>query len=120
MERAVNRLSVSRKSALLVTGRHIRIDELQLDGSRNMRCLLPAPRVSRRHRGTYGGRGWIKDGEASVANLEVTTPLDGLLCVGDSRFPGPGVPAVAAGGMVAAHSLVPFTQQLGTIDRVCA
>lgn len=81
---------------------------------------LTCARFLRRHRGTYGGRGWIKDGEASVANLEVTTPLDGLLCVGDSRFPGPGVPAVAAGGMVAAHSLVPFTQQLGTIDRVCA
>ena len=65
MERAVNRLSVSRKSALLVTGRHIRIDELRLDGSRNMRCLLPAPRVSRR---TLAGASALGSLEISVAD----------------------------------------------------
>ena len=80
---------------------------------------LTCARFLRRNRGTYGGRGWIKDGQDGVVNLEVNTPLDGLLCVGDSRFPGPGVPAVAAGGMVAAHSLVGALEQAKTIDRVC-
>ena len=80
---------------------------------------LTCARFLRRNRGTYGGRGWIKDGQDGVVNLVVNTPLDGLLCVGDSRFPGPGVPAVAAGGMVAAHSLVGALEQAKTIDRVC-
>ena len=61
----MNRLSVSRKSALLVTGRHIRIDELRLDGSRNTRCLLPAPRVSRR---TLAGASALGSLEISVAD----------------------------------------------------
>ena len=33
-------------------------------------------RFLRRHRGTYGGRNWIADGEGSVANLTVGTPLE--------------------------------------------
>lgn len=44
---------------------------------------LTCSRFLRRHRGTYGGRGWISKGEGTVANLSVGTPLDGFWCVGD-------------------------------------
>ena len=43
-------------------------------------------RFLRRDRGTYGGYGWV--GEGNDVAPSPTTPLDGLLCVGDSNFPG--------------------------------
>ena len=77
-------------------------------------------RFLRRSNGTYGGTGWV-GGSFGIGGQPPgpATPLPGLLCVGDSLFPGPGVPAVAAGGMGAAHSLVPFWQQCGLLDLVC-
>jgi phytoene dehydrogenase-like protein len=78
-------------------------------------------RFLRRSQGSYGGTGWLNPeaggagGTPAVPTPE--TPLPGLLCVGDSRFPGPGVPAVAASGMAAAHSLVPFWQQCALLDE---
>ena len=59
-------------------------------------------------------------GAGSDAVPSPTTPLAGLLCVGDSMFPGPGVPAVAAGGTIAAHSLVPWWKQWATLDKIGA
>jgi phytoene dehydrogenase-like protein len=44
--------------------------------------------------------------------------MDGLLVVGDSNFPGPGVPSVAAHGWSAAHELVPFWKQCQMLDQV--
>jgi len=79
---------------------------------------LTQERFLRRNRGTYGGTGWV-GGDAPLAAPSAATPLPGLLCVGDSCFPGPGVPAVAAGGMGAAHSLVPFWQQCNVLDIIC-
>lgn len=79
---------------------------------------LTQARFLRRDRGTYGGTGWIGAGGMAAAPSPVT-PLNGLLLVGDSTFPGPGVPAVAAGGMGAAHALVPFWKHCETLDVVC-
>mmetsp|Transcript_30405 Transcript_30405/g.97161 ORF Transcript_30405/g.97161 Transcript_30405/m.97161 type:complete len:194 (+) Transcript_30405:160-741(+) len=77
---------------------------------------LTHKRFLRRHNGSYGGRGWVEKGEQATINVETGVP--GLLAIGDSCFPGPGLPAVAAGGVVAAHSLVPFWQQCEVIDEV--
>ena len=41
-----------------------------------------------------------------------TTPLAGLLCCGDSTFPGIGIPAVAASGVIAANTIAPLSKHL--------
>ncbi|MBF2080039.1 MAG: NAD(P)/FAD-dependent oxidoreductase [Synechococcales cyanobacterium T60_A2020_003] len=61
-----------------------------------------------RHRGSYGPA--IQAGQGLFPGAK--TPLKGLLCCGDSTFPGIGLPAVAASGMIAAHSLVPVADQV--------
>ena len=77
-------------------------------------------------KGTYGGTGWIKkqesgqDGVGAVPVTSAKSNLKNLLLVGDSRFPGPGLPAVAAGGWAAAHELVDFRQQCKILDKVVA
>jgi phytoene dehydrogenase-like protein len=77
-------------------------------------------RFLRRAAGTYGGTGWVGAGGAASQGVpSADTPLKGLFCVGDSRFPGPGVPAVAASGMAAAHALVSPLAQCATLDKVC-
>lgn len=40
------------------------------------------------------------------------TPLEGLYCCGDFAFPGIGLPAVAASGVIVANSLVPLEDHL--------
>ncbi|KAK9810598.1 hypothetical protein WJX73_003386 [Symbiochloris irregularis] len=55
----------------------------------------------RRHQGTYGP-GIVAGKGTFPAPI---TPIPGLLCCGDSTFPGIGVPAVAASGAVAANTL---------------
>jgi phytoene dehydrogenase-like protein len=42
----------------------------------------------------------------------------GLLCCGDSTFPGIGVPAVAASGAIAANTLVPVWDHWALLDRI--
>ncbi|MBD0304487.1 MAG: carotene isomerase, partial [Tolypothrix sp. T3-bin4] len=69
---------------------------------------LTHARFLRRHRGSYGpaiaaGTGLFPGG---------TTPLPGLLCCGDSTFPGIGLPAVAASGMMAANTIASVQQHL--------
>lgn len=63
---------------------------------------LTHERYLRRYRGSYGPA--IAAGKALFPGPK--TPIKGLLCCGDSTFPGIGLPAVAASGMIAAHSLV--------------
>ena len=49
------------------------------------------------------------------------TPVDGLVVCGDATFPGIGVPAVAASGMIAANSalgLETVPKHLGLLDRL--
>jgi phytoene dehydrogenase-like protein len=75
---------------------------------------LTHERFLRRHRGSYGpalaaGESWFPG---------PSTPLPGLLTCGDSTFPGIGLPAVAASGMIAAHSLVSVPQHLQLLREI--
>jgi phytoene dehydrogenase-like protein len=67
---------------------------------------LTHERYLRRYQGTYGPAIWAGKGLFPGPK----TPIKGLLCCGDSTFPGIGLPAVAASGMMAAHSLIPAEQ----------
>ncbi|NEO25772.1 MAG: carotene isomerase, partial [Kamptonema sp. SIO4C4] len=60
------------------------------------------------HRGSYGPEIPANEGMFPTAK----TPLAGLLLCGASTFPGIGVPAVAASGIVTANTLVPVQQHL--------
>jgi phytoene dehydrogenase-like protein len=75
---------------------------------------LTHERFLRRDRGSYGPA--IRAGQATFAGAK--TPLARLLCCGDSTFPGIGVPAVAASGMIAAHTLAPVSQQLAMLQAM--
>ena len=72
---------------------------------------LTHERFLRRYQGTYGAA-WNAD-----ENLFPTsqTPLKNLYCCGDSTFPGIGVPAVAANGMITANTLARVDQHLGIL-----
>ena len=67
---------------------------------------LTHERFLRRDRGSYGPV--IAAGQGLFPGCK--TPLKGLLCCGDSTFPGIGVPAVAASGMIAANTLASVAQ----------
>lgn len=69
---------------------------------------LTHERFLRRHRGSYGPA--IKAGKGLFPGAN--TPLPGLLCCGDSTFPGIGLPAVAASGMIAANTIAPLFKHL--------
>jgi len=75
---------------------------------------LTHQRYLRRHRGSYGPG--IQAGKALFPGPK--TPIKGLLCCGDSTFPGIGLPAVAASGMIAAHSLIPVHQHKKTLENL--
>ncbi|GJP43455.1 hypothetical protein CLOM_g2914 [Closterium sp. NIES-68] len=75
---------------------------------------LTQGRYLRRHRGTYGPA--IKAGSGTFPGS--TTPLPGLFCCGDSTFPGIGVPAVAASGVVAANTLTPVWDHWKLLDAI--
>ena len=75
---------------------------------------LTHQRYLRRHRGTYGpaisaAKGFFPTGRSGVANL--------LQC-GDSVFPGIGLPAVAASGLVAANTLTPLRSHLQRLQQL--
>ncbi|KAG5190190.1 amine oxidase [Tribonema minus] len=71
-------------------------------------------RFLRRDRGTYGPE--IVAGKATFAGPG--TPLKGLVCTGDSVWPGIGVPAVAASGTLVANSMVSVWQHLGMLGKI--
>jgi phytoene dehydrogenase-like protein len=75
---------------------------------------LTHERYLRRYRGSYGPA--IAAGEARFPGPK--TPIQGLLCCGDSTFPGIGLPAVAASGMIAAHSLVDVRSHQQTLKAL--
>ncbi|HEY9627085.1 MAG TPA: NAD(P)/FAD-dependent oxidoreductase [Coleofasciculaceae cyanobacterium] len=75
---------------------------------------LTHERFLRRHRGTYGPA--ISAGQGMFPSCK--TPLNGLLCCGDSTFPGIGVPAVAASGMIAANTLASVSQHRELIQEI--
>jgi phytoene dehydrogenase-like protein len=75
---------------------------------------LTHERFLRRDRGSYGPA--IRAGEGLFPGP--LTPVAGLLCCGDSTFPGIGLPAVAASGMLAANTLVPVQKHLAMLKSI--
>ena len=75
---------------------------------------LTHERFLRRHRGSYGPA--IRAGQGFFPGSG--TPLPGLLCCGDSTFPGIGLPAVAASGMIAANTLAPVQKHLEMLKDI--
>ncbi len=69
---------------------------------------LTHERFLNRHQGTYGPAISAKNGFFPSAG----TPWEGLLCCGDSTFPGIGLPAVAASGAIAANTVVSVEDHL--------
>ena len=68
----------------------------------------------RRHRGSYGPA--IRAGQSLFPGPN--TPLPGLLCCGDSTFPGIGLPAVAVSGMIAANTLAPVSKHWQMLKNI--
>lgn len=77
---------------------------------------LTHERYLRRHRGSYGPA--IRAGEGLFPGP--STPLPGLMCCGDSTFPGIGLPAVAASGAIAANTLASVQQHLAMLKDIGA
>ncbi len=75
---------------------------------------LTHQRYLRRHHGTYGAA--HQAGQALFPGS--TTPLSGLLCCGDSTFPGIGIPAVAASGAIAANTIAPLQKHLAVLNSL--
>jgi phytoene dehydrogenase-like protein len=75
---------------------------------------LTHERYLRRARGTYGPA--IRAGEGLFPGP--STPVPGLYCCGDSRFPGIGLPAVAASGAITANTLVPAWDHIKLLDEL--
>jgi len=86
--------------------------EVELVGS-----PLTHERFLNRPQGTYGPA--LAAGKAMFPGPGLTG-VPGLMCCGDSTFPGIGVPAVAASGITAANTLVPLDKHkelLATMKR---
>ncbi|NJO20039.1 MAG: carotene isomerase, partial [Spirulinaceae cyanobacterium RM2_2_10] len=75
---------------------------------------LTHARFLRRDRGSYGPAISASDGLFPGAR----SPVPGLLCCGDATFPGIGVPAVAASGMLAANTLVSVFEQWRMLEHL--
>jgi len=75
---------------------------------------LTHERFLRRNRGTYGPA--IRAGKGLFPMP--STPVDGLFCCGDSVFPGIGIPAVAASGLVTANALASVSQHSKLLDAI--
>ena len=75
---------------------------------------LTHSRYLRRHHGSYGPA--IAAGKALFPGAN--TPLSGLLCCGDSTFPGIGLPAVAGSGAITANTLAPVDKHLQMLKKV--
>lgn len=75
---------------------------------------LTHQRFLRRHHGSYGPA--HQAGKALFPGS--TTPLSGLLCCGDSTFPGIGIPAVAASGAIAANTIAPLSKHLEILNQL--
>ncbi|TVQ48918.1 MAG: FAD-dependent oxidoreductase [Gloeocapsa sp. DLM2.Bin57] len=75
---------------------------------------LTHERFLRRYRGSYGPA--LKADQGSFPGND--TPLPGLFCCGDSTFPGIGIPAVAASGMILANTLTPVDKHLSLLQAI--
>lgn len=86
--------------------------EVELSGS-----PLTHERFLNRPQGTYGPA--LAAGKAMFPGPGLTG-IDGLLCCGDSVFPGIGVPAVAASGITTANTLVPLEKHRQLLEEMKA
>ncbi len=75
---------------------------------------LTHERFLRRHRGSYGPA--IQAGAGLFPGPR--TPLTGLFCCGDSTFPGIGLPAVAASGLITANTLASVQKHLKLLHQI--
>ena len=75
---------------------------------------LTHERFLRRHKGSYGPA--IRAGQGLFPGP--LTPIKQLLCCGDSTFPGIGLPAVAASGIIAANTLAPVSKHLAMLEKI--
>lgn len=85
-----------------------------------VKIALPATplthrRFNRRDRGTYGAYLPASTGEQLMGHA---TPLDNFYVCGDSTFPGIGMPAVAASGMITAASILSPREHWAMLDRI--
>jgi phytoene dehydrogenase-like protein len=88
------------------------------EGDRTEVTMVGTPltheRFLRRHKGSYGPA--IRAGQGFFPGSN--TPLSGLLCCGDSTFPGIGLPAVAASGIIAANTLAPVSKHQEMLRQI--
>ena len=75
---------------------------------------LTHERFLRRERGSYGPFLSAKDGMLPMQG----TGCDGFFCCGDSTFPGIGMPAAAASGLIAANSVVSVAEHWKMLDKI--
>ncbi|MEM9484821.1 MAG: NAD(P)/FAD-dependent oxidoreductase [Cyanobacteria bacterium P01_F01_bin.116] len=75
---------------------------------------LTHSRFLRRHHGSYGPA--IRAGQGVFPGAK--TPVKNLWCCGDSTFPGIGLPAVAASGMVLANTLAPVKKHQTMLQEI--
>jgi len=75
---------------------------------------LTHERFLRRDGGTYGP--FLKATDGQLPGQK--TCCDGFLVCGDSTFPGIGMPAVAASGMIAAHTVLSVGQHWANLDKI--
>ena len=92
--------------------------ERAMPGTVQIGTPLTHERFLRRTRGTYGPRLVVGGDHDSSSLPGHGTPLSHLYMVGDFTFPGIGVPATAASGAIAAHSLVPVWDHLKLLDKL--
>ena len=89
------------------------------DVRQRVKVALPATplthrRFNRRDAGTYGPFLPATAGQL----MGHSTPLDGFYVCGDSTFPGIGVPAVAASGMITAHTILDVQTHWANLDKL--
>ena len=75
---------------------------------------LTHERFLRRSYGTYGA--FVRAGSGQLPMQ--ATLLPGLVCCGDSTFPGIGMPAAAASGILAATALIGPVAHWRMLDRI--
>ncbi len=75
---------------------------------------LTHERFLQRDRGTYGPAISAENGFFPGTK----TPWQGLLCCGDSTFPGIGLPAVAASGAIAANTVATVKKHLELLSQI--
>jgi phytoene dehydrogenase-like protein len=80
---------------------------------------LTHERFNNRHMGTYGPAGATVEGDLKGFG-DGGTPVKGLWQVGDSQFPGIGLPAAAASGILVANALVSVAEHRALLDDMRA